>query len=146
MKKKVKQYHGLRWLDFGIFYGGILFCHGLTYEEILSDLTKVKVKNWKEALEYSNKCKAISDWCAFKTSFKPDGESEEKHFYFIIIKNQFDFSDDHYTKLAHEVLHICQFSLPDYLDRDREYECEAYTHTHIMMQCLKSIRGGNAGT
>jgi len=61
--------------------------------------------------------------------------------FYIILTEEFDFSDYAYCKLAHEVLHICQFILPDILNRDREYECEAYLHTHIMMQCLNQIRG-----
>lgn len=134
-----KHFHGLRWLDFGIFFGGILFSHGLSNEEIIIDLKKVKAKEWLDAFNYANKTREFSNWCAHRTTYTSEGK--EKHFSFIIIKDQFDFSDDHYTKLAHEVLHICQFTLPDYLNRDREFECEAYLHTHIMTQCLQAIRG-----
>jgi hypothetical protein len=137
--KKTKQFKGLTWLNFGIFYGGIVFCHGLSNEEILADLTKVKATEWKDAFNYANKSKEFSNWCASTTTCTIKGK--EKVFSFIVIKEQFDFSDEHYAKLAHEVLHICQFTLPDYLNRDREYECEAYLHTHIMTQCLKAIRG-----
>lgn len=61
--------------------------------------------------------------------------------FYIYIGEEFKFTDYEYCKLAHEVLHICQFLLPDFLDRNREFESEAYLHTHLMEQCLKAIRG-----
>lgn len=64
-----------------------------------------------------------------------------KTFFFIIIP-RFDFDDDDcFVKLAHEIVHICQFFLPDVLNRNTEIECEAYLHTHIMRQALKKLRG-----
>jgi hypothetical protein len=30
--------------------------------------------------------------------------------------------------------------LPDMLNRNQEFECEAYIHTHIMQQTLKVMR------
>lgn len=60
--------------------------------------------------------------------------------HFILIFDDFKFTDDEMCKLAHEVLHICQFYLPDVLNRDKEIEAEAYLHTHLMSQCLKLLR------
>ena len=40
----------------------------------------------------------------------------------------------HHAVLAHECLHLCQFHLPDFMDRNQESEFEAYTHTHLMNQ------------
>ena len=40
----------------------------------------------------------------------------------------------HHAVLAHECLHLCQFHLPDFTNRDEEHEFEAYTHTHLMTQ------------
>ena len=59
----------------------------------------------------------------------------------IIFIKIFDFSDWSMCTLAHECLHITQFMLPEILDRNREYECEAYLHTHIMEQALNKLRG-----
>lgn len=66
------------------------------------------------------------------------------YYYFLSLHNGFRFSSDYdYCKLAHEVLHICQFALPKFMDRDVEFEAEAYTHTHIMDTCLDIMRTVN---
>jgi hypothetical protein len=39
--------------------------------------------------------------------------------------------------LAHEVLHLCQEFLPQFLNRDEEMEAEAYFHSYIMYSCYK---------
>ena len=39
--------------------------------------------------------------------------------------------------LAHEVLHLCQEFLPQFLNRDEEMEAEAYFHSYIMHSCYK---------
>ncbi len=39
--------------------------------------------------------------------------------------------------VSHEVLHICQFFLTDYLDRNEEAEAEAYFHDNLMREILR---------
>jgi hypothetical protein len=39
--------------------------------------------------------------------------------------------------LAHEVLHLCQEFLPNFLNRDEEMEAEAYFHSHVMYSAYK---------
>jgi hypothetical protein len=41
--------------------------------------------------------------------------------------------------LAHEMLHVCQEFLPQFLDRDEEMEAEAYFHSYLMESCYKSF-------
>lgn len=123
-------------LNFGSFSGDICFSAGYSHEELLAALKRKR----KTALAFS--CAHHKDLfhpqCALETSVDDDGVIT--YYYFIFIEAEFDFSDHDMVMLAHEVLHVCQFRLPKMLDRDREYECEAYTHTHIMNQCLKELR------
>jgi hypothetical protein len=54
----------------------------------------------------------------------------------------FNFLDKDYVALAHEITHLIQFHLPDFCNRDREIEFEAYTHSHLMTQFLEKYREG----
>lgn len=133
MKIKTKQLHCL---NTGIFPAKVLFCTGFTYDEFVKELRKQKAGEWAEALKRD---KALIDG-GKNFALKRTIEGGATYFY-IIFTNPFQFKDWWYCKLAHEVLHICQFLLPDMLDRDREYECEAYLHTHLMEQALNKLRG-----
>lgn len=132
MRKKKTTF--IKWLDNGQFHGSICFCYGLTQKEIVAKLKKEGQKNWAGALELQELNIEGSGRFALRRRY------EEKLYFFIILVEQFKFTDYEYCMLAHEITHICQFMLPDYLDRDREIECEAYFHTHVMRQCLEKIR------
>lgn len=142
MKKAKTQIKVLDWLNTGIFPANIMFSVGFTYAEINKMLTKKKAWDWKLGISKDEQLFADSTWLAIKrTIYRKSTNENEVELFYIIIKKPFGFADYDYCKLAHEVLHICQFMLPEILNRDREFECEAYLHTHIMQQCLKSIRG-----
>lgn len=123
-------------LDTGQFPATVLFCAGVERAEIIKALkTYKKAPYWFKAIEHD--FTIIEDGVWGKALKRIVGE---RTLFYIIIKDKFKFTDGDYARLAHECLHICQFLLPELLDRDREFECEAYLHTHLMMQCLECIR------
>lgn len=124
----------------GIFPGTILLVHGFQYDDIIRILDKKKIVEWVGPLIGEKELIDKADNLAMKRVMVHGKTKAEKIFYYIIIKD-FKFTDFDYCKLAHEVLHITSFHLKDILDRDREYECEAYLHTYIMENCLKVLRG-----
>lgn len=137
-----KQFKVLHWLNTGIFPATIMFSVGFTYDEINKMLTRKKAWDWK--LGISNDMELIDSGNNFslsRTIYKKKGDKDTCTVFYIILKECFKFDDHDYCKLAHEVLHTCQFILPEILNRDREFECEAYLHTHIMKQCLSVLRG-----
>src|ERR1700689_1401008 len=131
---KVKQYKIIHWLNTGIFPDDILFSIGFSYEELIKTLKKIKANGWAIGIERDKDLIERSTFIAMKREYINTKGKTITNFY-IIIKNKFPFTDYSYSCLAHEVLHICQFMLPDFLNRDREYECEAYLNTHLMIQC-----------
>ena len=139
---KNKQYKVLHWLNTGIFPATVMFSCGFEYDEIMKMLKQKKADDWFLGISDSKELIDNGSWFGLKRVIQNTKTKETKTLYYIIIKECFDFKDYSYCKLAHEVLHICQFFLPDCLDRNREFECEAYLHTHIMNQCLKILRGG----
>lgn len=128
----------LGYLNTGIFPATICFSHGFSYKQIMKILKKTKAGIWYDGI-YDDK-ELIEAGTYFALGRKVIKDGKPVRLFYIIITDEFSFSDYDYCKLAHEVLHICQFVLPDILNRDREFECEAYLHTHIMEQCLKQIR------
>jgi len=139
MAKQKKEVQVMKILDFGVFPGKLMFSHGFSYDEIMDQLIEQKCDGWAEAI---SKDKELFDNSQYTASYRiVEKKGEHFHFYFIILQKQFQFTDYDYCVLAHEVLHICQFFLPDILDRNREIEAEAYLHTHLMKQCLSAIRG-----
>lgn len=137
------KYKVLHWLDTGIFPATIMFSCGFTYDEIMGLLKKKKADGWIKGIESEEDIKLLNNDGSWGTAIKRTIENKKKKqsttLYYIIVKD-FDFSDGDYCKLAHEVLHICQFFLPDVLNRDDEHEAEAYLHTYIMQNCLKILR------
>lgn len=131
----------VEWLDFGIFPGHCMFVMGFTYDEVIEILEEKGAHDWIKGLygwkdritENSNR--------AFSVEIYHTETGDSKYLYYIFLKD-FDRSDWAFCKLAHEVLHVCQFYLPGVLDRNREHEAEAYTHTHLMNQCLKAMQEG----
>lgn len=134
-KKPAKKI--IRYLNTGIFPATVLFSMGFTRDEIV--LHTKKHGQWAVGIENDP---VINDknWLGLRRDIEHTKTGETKTHFYIILPNQFDFSDEDYIKLSHEVLHICQFMLKDFLDRDREFECEAYLHSHLMRQCLQEVR------
>lgn len=140
MPKKVKSYP-LHWINLGMFPGQLLFSCGNTHDQIIKKLKKIgNCETWILGIENEKTLIDGHRWLACRR----DLEHKEKNLSatcFYIILADFDFSDEHFTYLAHEVLHICQFHLPEILDRNKEHEAEAYLHTYLMEKCLKILRG-----
>lgn len=139
MKRK-KQKQIIRWLNAGIFPCHILFSVGFSYDEIIKHCKKVKANDWETGISLDKQL--IDSGTCFGLKRTIENEKTGKHtlLFYIIITRQFDFSDWDMIMLAHEIVHICQFMLPDILNRDNETEAEAYLHSHIMTQCLKELR------
>lgn len=56
----------------------------------------------------------------------------------VILKYGFSPSNPRNMQtLAHEMLHVCQEFLPDFLNRNDEMEAEAYFHSYLMESCYK---------
>lgn len=121
----------IKFIDFGIFPGGVSFSNGFTAKQLL----KVYKKDWRQAFKQEYKFFESCNYAYAKVWLN------DITYFFIYTKNKFTYTDYEYCKLAHEVLHICQEYLPDVLDRNTEKEAEAYLHTHIMTKCLEALRG-----
>ena len=132
--KKVNDVMGF--IGGGIFYDDVFFGCGCSYNEIIEYFKEIKATSWIKGLEI-HKETLEGEYKMIALSVDYNGE----HLYYIISKESFVFNDKHYVYLAHECLHICQFYLPNVLDRNKEYESEAYFHSHLMTQCLKMLRG-----
>ena len=126
-------------LNSGIFFAKVMFSYKMEYDDIVKELKKQKQKGWLQGLEMH---KDLFDEGAkyFACRSKVKEEDTERLFFYLVYNQDFKFEDDCYVRLAHECLHLCQFILPDFLNRDREYECEAYLHGHFMTQALDAIR------
>lgn len=134
--KKISDKH-INWLDFGIFFGSCMFVCGFSYEETLKVLKKKKSDGWITAFE-STKDVWESGGAAFasKREMSPSG----KIYFFLVLKDRFDFSDEHQRRLAHECIHLASFNISGTLNPMVENEAFAYLHTHLMKQCHDILR------
>ena len=141
-KKKIpnKKVQVLYWIPMGMFPSTVMFSCGFSYDELIKQLKKKKAREWLEVVEGHNVIRDFSN-TATQVSLNDKKTGKVVKYYTIVLKNSFDFSDYHFCVLAHEILHICQFFLPEVMDRAREFETEAYLHTFLMKSCLKIIRG-----
>lgn len=126
----------IKFLNFGSFYGTVMFIVGFTYEETLKISKRKKYTGWIDALPQIKKVYQESGNVGFASERKLD----KVKYYFLVLKKPFDFKDDSHASLAHEVLHLISFNLPYFLDPIIENEAFCYTHTHIMNQCYKILR------
>lgn len=143
MKTNKKVVKLLYWLDAGIFPSTILFSMGFSFDEVQTEFKKKKATSWALSLSEDRERWDNSNYRAFKRVLENKKTGKEIDHFIIKIKEPFGFTDFEYCKLAHEVLHICQYMLPDILDRNEEHEAEAYFHTYLMNEILKRIRGVN---
>lgn len=142
MTKKKKSGKVIKWIGFGSFPGDIMFCVGMSYDEIIKYLVKGKWLKWKQAFEAT---KDIFDnqktWgYAAKRVLENTKTKKEADYFFLIVRNPFEFDDFDYTALAHEILHLCSFQLPNCFDVLKENEAFCYTHTCIMETTLEIMR------
>lgn len=133
------------WINFGIFPGYCMVSIGFTFDEIISELNKLKVDdravdNWITGIEGSKELIDSGSNFGLRRVVENSKTKDKIYLSYIIFTERFGFTDYEMCKLAHEVLHICQFTLPDFMNVEREFESVAYTHTHLMQQCLKLMR------
>jgi len=146
MSSKVVKF--IEFLDMGIFPGTVLFAYGYEYDALIGTIDqqykkKVWASNqpfWSLGIRDDKDLIDKGNYMALRRVLSHGNTGEEKVLFYLIIKEQFKFTDYDMCKLAHELVHICQFFLPDILDRNREIEAEAYLHTHLMEQALKHLR------
>ena len=130
----------VRCLDFGIFPGYVSLVYNYKHKELVKAYKDLKADLWLAGIEDDHKDIDSGDWMALAREVVNSKTGKKTKLYYIIIPEEFKFTDNDYAKLAHEVLHICQFYLPGVLNRNKEHEAEAYLHTHLMQQCLKTFR------
>lgn len=148
MRKNKTKNKTIAFLNMGNYPGTVMFSVGFSYPELIKQLQKNYktgywkpedgCKMWLQAIENDKELNKDT-WFALHRKLYHK-KFPEKNLFYILILRPFDFSDGDMCKLAHECLHICQFYLPDILDRNREIEAEAYLHTHLMEQCLRIMR------
>lgn len=142
MNKKKKVIRLIRCFRMGSFPPMVMFCIGFSGKEIMKHLKKQKASDWiagiKGEEDYIDKCKYVA---MYREIASTETERPTKKLYYLIFTEPFMFTDNSYSILAHEVLHITQFALRDILNINDETEAFAYTHTFIMDKCMKLIRG-----
>jgi len=134
MSKKSKIINVSTTIDFGILQGTCMISFGFSYQELKKQLKDEKCNEWISAAKKADDLFKNAKYFACRTVHKG------VDYYFLIFKEPFDFTDKHYTILAHEALHITQFLCRQF-HIDQEDEFQAYLHSHIMEQCLDAIRG-----
>ncbi len=124
-----------------MFSSVILLCYNVRQQEILKKLLSwdKDVRYWHDGIKNEVNHFEKPSWGFVLKRIVTRGKDEKTLFY-LVIKNKFRFDDFDYCSLAHEVVHLCQFILPDILDRDREIEAEAYFHSYLMTKVLDAIR------
>lgn len=142
MKAKDKSPTICESIDFGIFPGVCLFVYNVSYDKIRAKLLKDKHYDWAAGISGDKELIDSENWRALYREVYNGRRKESRHLFFIFIKDKFKFNDFDYARLAHECLHIVQFYLTSNgpFDRNKEFEAEAYLHTHLMTQCLDAIR------
>ena len=127
-------------LNFGIFHGHVLCVVSNDWTKSL-EIEKARLKKEKQIgwLWFCDQIQeSISDNKVYGMAMMRDGEHG---IYFGLFMREFDFNNtEHHVVLAHECLHLCQYHLVDFIDRNIEHEAEAYTHSHLMSQFYNQIR------
>lgn len=117
-----------------------MFTAGYSFKQICKELKKQKLPNWLECFKQTEYL--FEPTCAgFASTRTLSIDGREYTFNFICLRDDFDFSDQHHATLSHEVIHIVTNNLSDLLNIVKENEAFAYTHTHILTQCYKVLRG-----
>lgn len=103
-------------LNFGTFKGYVAMHVGNSHERFMKALNKEwrDVVNNEVDLEYTKECFDLGAWTAMMRMHNG------RTYFFLILTTPFDFSDYAMVKLAHEIVHLCQFRLRKILDRDVE--------------------------
>lgn len=142
---KPKNIRFIQWLNFGIFHGTVMFVYQWEYSDLTTHLKKTGAKDWLLGIEGDNDLYDKATYLVMKREIYNKSTGQSKNLLYLVLKKRFTFTDYEFCELAHEIVHLCQFHLPDFLDRNREIEAEAYLHTHLMTQALRFLRGGEDG-
>lgn len=130
-------------LNFGSFPGKILFTAGYTYDEICKELKKQKCQEWLQCFETTKDLWDGNCW-GFGSQRTIKIKGTDYYYSFLCLKDRFNFSDTSHARLAHEIIHVCSWQLPELFNIIKENEAFAHTHTHIMEQCYAVLRGKKA--
>lgn len=143
-KTKKISIKNMKWLDFGTFPGGFLFISGYSFDEAKALMISRKYdKEWLATFDATDDLWGPGTWgFACKRTIDYFKTKSEKHFFFLVIKRDFDFSDWHMIALAHECTHLSTYYLTGVLDIIKENEAFAYTHSYIMKKILEILRNG----
>lgn len=128
--------------DSGIWpCAGIIFIQGFSYQEIIENFNNDNCKNWSEGIKDDKALIDSAKYLAMRRTIYGDKEDPRPtDLYYIILQDPFNHEPIEYAKLAHEVIHICQFIFEVCNAHPiEEKEAFAYTHTHIMEQILKQV-------
>lgn len=123
-------------INMGIFQGEIFFSCGYNVKKLRKALDRSGNKFYAKGLKKVSKITGAG--AAVRSKYKFKGKKVTT--FYVILPDEWKWTDDQYVTLAHELIHIIQYKLPPILNRDNEYECEAYTHTHLMTQVLNKLR------
>ena len=130
MKKKQTKKSAVHSLNHGIFFGTTVLLYNMTFGEIMLELNE----GWRLGLEEDKDLIETGGNMLLKRV------STKQSYYYLILK-EFNFTDHDMAVLAHELIHLCQFLLPEHnVELEKETECVAYFHTYMMNQVLTFLR------
>lgn len=117
----------------GSFSGELLFVCGYEYHELIEKLL--------------NEPPYYLDTVIKEARFIEENENgtfqimtEGKHSAYLILIKSFDGSSFDISTIAHEVVHLCQFTFEACgVNREKEIEAEAYHHDFILRECLNAL-------
>ena len=136
--KSTKDLKIIEWFNFGCFPGYWVFIQNFSHKEVMKHLKKQKAKGWIATLDDEKLFTGYPR--AGRRDVKFESDDKSKAYYFIIMPDGLNTKDsEDLIILAHECVHICQFYLPDLMNRDEENEAEAYLHTHLMRQVIEHL-------
>lgn len=124
-------------LNFGSFPGKVLFTVGFTYDEICKALKRQEQTGWLaefETTKHNFDTEHCVGFCARRLG------KDKCQYYFLHLRDNFNYTEKHHITLSHELIHLCSYHLPDYLDVLKENEAFAYTHSHLMQQCYDVMK------
>jgi hypothetical protein len=121
----------------------VLLCCAMRHTEIEKHLKELGEdwSNWLLGIEGEDFGNSDAWGEQYSTTIYNDA-GESRRLNYIFLYDGFNFNKDYnYCALAHEVLHLLQFTLPRFgIDIHKETESSAYLHTHIMSECLEALR------
>jgi hypothetical protein len=135
-----KSFKLLEWIPMGCFPGYLMFNYQFKFKELMVELENLEATEYIRAFQDEQK-RIDSTWCVMSREFENTVTGEKVTYIMLNIPDEFNFQEPYdYCKLAHEIVHVCQFHLPPILDRNVEIEAEAYFHTFLMERVLNLMK------